>query len=136
MRAVDTSVIVAAFASWHQSHRDAAKVVAEGPELIAHCAVETYTVLTRLPVPHRAEPPLVAQYLDRVFPRPPLVLPAASVRGLAQELARAGIVGGASYDALVAMTARHHGLELVSLDQRAAGIYRALGVSVELLGSA
>jgi predicted nucleic acid-binding protein len=45
----------------------------------------------------------------------------------------AGIVGGAVYDALIAATSREAGAALVSLDQRAARVYRALGVEHTLL---
>jgi predicted nucleic acid-binding protein len=39
MKAVDTSVIVAAFASWHESHALARRVLDQQPALIAHCAL-------------------------------------------------------------------------------------------------
>ena len=42
--------------------------------------------------------------------------------------------GGAVYDALVAAAAVHHGLPLVSRDQRALDTYRTLGLDVEFLG--
>jgi uncharacterized protein with PIN domain len=49
--AVDTSVVVAAFASWHEAHAAAARVVADRPDLVAPAALEAYAVLTRLPPP-------------------------------------------------------------------------------------
>ena len=49
MIAADTSVVVAAFASWHESHGVAARALRPGIRLIAQCAVESYSVLTRLP---------------------------------------------------------------------------------------
>ncbi len=63
MIAVDTSVVVAAFASWHEGHRSALAVLARHPRLPAHVAVESFSVLTRLPPPHRAPAVLVRDFL-------------------------------------------------------------------------
>lgn len=131
MIAIDTSVAVAAFADWHESHRAAAAVVADGPAMPAHVAIETYSVLTRLPAPHRVPGALAADYLDRMFPsRSRLVPRAATVRALPRLAFEAGVSGGAIYDALVALTARDAGATLVTRDRRALATYAALGVDV------
>jgi predicted nucleic acid-binding protein len=49
------------------------------------------------------------------------------------ELSRAGIAGGAVYDALVGAAAREHHVSLATRDERAVETYRKLGVRVELL---
>jgi hypothetical protein len=54
MMVADTSLVVAAFASWHEKHEAARRALDEGLNLIEHCALETFSVLTRLPPPHRA----------------------------------------------------------------------------------
>ena len=131
--AVDTSVIVAGFASWHEKHAVARRALDEGASLIAHCAVETYSVLTRLPVPHRAPPDLVATFLASRFPAAPLTLPGGAVTQLLARLAAEGVAGGAAYDALVAATAVHHGARLLTLDVRARETYRRLSVDVRFL---
>jgi predicted nucleic acid-binding protein len=95
MKAVDTSVIVAAFASWHESHALARRALDQQPSLIAHCALETYSVLTRLPAPHRAPADLVAQFLTARFRDAPLTLPGSVQALLPARLAAAGITGGA-----------------------------------------
>jgi len=69
MIAVDTSVVVAAFASWHEAHAQAAAVLVERPRLPAPVALEAYAVLTRMPPPHRAEASVVGEFLRRSFPR-------------------------------------------------------------------
>ncbi|MDQ3850552.1 MAG: hypothetical protein M3296_08065 [Actinomycetota bacterium] len=46
-----------------------------------------------------------------------------------ERLAGAGVVGGASYDGLVALEAHAHGRTLLTLDQRAQSTYRRLGVA-------
>ncbi|MBI4704922.1 MAG: type II toxin-antitoxin system VapC family toxin [Deltaproteobacteria bacterium] len=134
MKAVDTSVIVAGFASWHESHTPARRALDEHPSLIGHCALETYSVLTRLPAPHRAPPRLVAQFLAVRFPGVPLTLPGAAQLELVARLAAAGISGGAVYDALVGATAAHHGATLLTLDGRAQEIYERLRVKYVRLG--
>jgi predicted nucleic acid-binding protein len=48
-------------------------------------------------------------------------------------MAEHGISGGATYDALVALTAAEHELELVTRDRRAEVTYRRLGVRYRLV---
>ena len=131
MIAVDSSVAIAGFATWHDQHAAAAKVLSQRPRLIAHAAIETFSVLTRLPPPHRAQAGLVERFLRSRFPREPLCLPAERYAELIAVLAGKQIVGGQVYDALIGCTAAEHNATLVSLDQRASLIYKAVGVSVE-----
>lgn len=55
----DTSTLIAAFCSWHQSHRPSldhwlgALASEEDVMVAAHSLVACYSVLTRLPAPHR-----------------------------------------------------------------------------------
>jgi predicted nucleic acid-binding protein len=132
--AVDTSVAIAAFASWHESHAVAAALVAEGPAMPVPCALEAYAVLTRMPPPHRAGPTIVRDFLRQAFPAPLLVLPADASSTLVDRLVEAGISGGASYDAVIAMIAHGHGRELATLDSRARSTYERIGVTVRFLG--
>jgi predicted nucleic acid-binding protein len=128
MIAVDTSVAVAAFASWHERHEQARQALDDDARLVAHCAVETYSVLTRLPVPHRAPGALVQQFLDMQFPDPHLTLPARAQQRLPRRFVELGLKGGAVYDALVALTAAHAGAALVTCDRRALDVYQRCGV--------
>jgi len=132
--AVDTSVVVAAFASWHEGHASAAGTLARKPRVPAHVLVETYSVLTRLPAPHRAPARLVAEFLSHRFTEPPLLLPARSHLRFLEEVAALGLAGGSAYDALIAATARHAGALLLTRDRRAAGTYERLHVEYELVG--
>ena len=133
MKAVDTSVIVAAFASWHEAHHTARKALEAHPHLIAHCGLESYSVLTRLPPPHRAPPALVAEFLAQRFPKGVLLLPTTAASKVVTQCAALGIAGGAEYDALIAITARHHGATLQTLDVRACSTYGLLGTAFEPL---
>jgi len=131
--AVDTSVVVAGFASWHEGHRSAVAALARKPRVPAHVLVEAYSVLTRLPPPHRAPVDLVARFLAERFPEAPLALPARAHRALIDSSAHAGLAGGAVYDALIAATARHAGATLLTRDQRARAVYERMDVSYEIV---
>lgn len=67
MNASDTSVVVAAFASWHEHHQQARTALDVGLHMIDHCALETYSVLTRLPPPHRCAAGVVRDFLRARF---------------------------------------------------------------------
>ncbi|HEY9287045.1 MAG TPA: PIN domain-containing protein [Candidatus Dormibacteraeota bacterium] len=133
MIAADTSVVVAAFATWHESHHLARRALRPGTRLIAQCALEAYSVLTRLPSPHRAAGQLVAQFLAERFPEEYLVLDARALRALLGRLPALGITGGASYDAVIGATAVHAGATLLTFDRRAAGTYQQSGCELRLL---
>jgi predicted nucleic acid-binding protein len=131
--AVDTSVVVAGFASWHEAHQSAVAALGRKPRVPAHVLVEVYSVLTRLPPPHRAPADLVATFLAERFPDAPLVLPARAHLRLVEASARNGLAGGAIYDALIAATARHAGATLLTRDQRARSVYERMNVQYELV---
>jgi predicted nucleic acid-binding protein len=131
----DTSVLAAALADWHPSHglaREALRLrVGSFP---AHCVLECYSVLTRLPAGHRVAASTAAEVLSRLkFPL--LDCPHTMQRALVERLAGAGIAGGSVYDGLVAETARHPGLALLSLDRRARTTYDAVGAENEVLAA-
>lgn len=132
MIAVDTSVVVAAFSSWHEAHDVALEAVRGRPHLPAHAAIESYSVLTRLPAPYRASPLLVLEFLEGAFGARTLVLERRVIDVLA-ELAGRGIGAGATYDGLIALTAAAFKFTLRTLDRRALDTYARLGVKVELL---
>ena len=133
MKAADTSLVVAAFASWHENHEAARRALDNGLHLIEHCALETYSVLTRLPPPHRTSGAIVREFLEARFPQPFLRLSARAYRDFVLGLAGHGVTGGAAYDALVAATAAGHSVELVTCDRRALPIYERYGIRAQLL---
>lgn len=133
MITADTSVVVAAFASWHECHDSARRALREVGRLPAYVLVETYSVLTRLPPPHRVEPSLVATYLGRQFDEAPLSLPPRAHRDLVRRAPELGVAGGAIYDALIAATARQAGATLLTRDSRAVKTYEKLAIDYRLL---
>ncbi len=133
MIAVDTSVVVAAFASWHLGHATAAAALARNPRVPAHVLVESYSVLTRLPPPHRAPAELVVAFLRQRFKKIPLALPPRAHLRLVEEASAARITGGSIHDALVAATARHSKARLLTRDRRAVPTYERFKVDFEIL---
>jgi predicted nucleic acid-binding protein len=130
---VDTSVAIALLVVDHEHHSetfDALERLELG--LSGHAAFETFSVLTRLPLPARRTPTAARKLLDTNFPHTKFLSPQAAAKLLA-EFASANIAGGSVYDALVGAAAREHGIRLASRDGRALEIYRALGVDVESL---
>ncbi|MBI3043189.1 MAG: type II toxin-antitoxin system VapC family toxin [Betaproteobacteria bacterium] len=133
MKAADTSLVVAAFASWHESHEASRRALDGGLRLIEHCALETYSVLTRLPPPHRVSSAVVRDFLTARFPQPFLRLSERAYKDFILGLPDRGVTGGAAYDALVAATAAGSGAELVTCDRRALPVYERYGVRSHLL---
>jgi predicted nucleic acid-binding protein len=132
--AVDTSVVVAAFATWHEGHEAAVGALARRPRLPGHVLVESYSVLTRLPAPHTAAAATVGEFLRDRFSATPLILPANGYRRLLDAVQAAGISGGAIYDALIAATAKGANAMLLTRDRRAVATYEKIGARYELIG--
>lgn len=129
----DSSVAVALVQASHSAHdRVSAAVGKRAVGLPAHAAIETYSVLTRLPGDARLSAVDAAALLAARFPKR-AVLDASTQERLVDEFAAAGVAGGAVYDALIALTARHHRSTLLTRDSRAAATYGALGVRYELV---
>lgn len=133
---IDTSVAVALAVAGHEHHLATKKAVGgRSCGLSGHSAFETFSVLTRLPSPHRRTPHAVARLLAQDFPGSRFLSPQGAER-LYARLAPLGIAGGTVYDALVAAAAAEHGITLATRDRRAAETYRILDISFELIDSA
>ncbi|MGI8644776.1 MAG: PIN domain-containing protein [Nocardioides sp.] len=129
----DTSVLVSALASWHPRHDETRDILAARVDAIpAHVLLECYSVLTRLPAPHRVAAAVAGEVLDQLE-LPLLTLPASRHRTLVTAMARAGLRGGAVYDAVVGATALHHGRRLLTVDRRARTTYEVVGAGYEFV---
>lgn len=133
MTALDTSVVIAAFAPWHESHTVARLAVTPDAVVPAHVLTETYAVLTRMPEPFRMDAATVAEYLSRQWSGRVIAPNSQLYESLTTAAARAEVTGGGTYDALVGLTAHSFGHELLSLDLRAERTYRSLGIGYRLL---
>ncbi len=131
--AVDTSVAVAALDASHVEHGACrAACVRRRPALAGHALFESYSVLTRLPGASRVDPVTANEVLQRAFPDR-CFLSARQQDDLFRRLARANLVGGMVYDALVGEAARMAGRTLMTRDRRALRTYEAVGVRVEFV---
>lgn len=133
MKVVDSSVAIAAFASWHEAHVPASNVVRSGALLPAHAAVETYSVLTRLPEPFRFSPDTARALVVGNFSGPFLSLSDVGYRTLIEIAPTRGITGGAIYDAVIASVVKEAGGTLMTRDRRAIPAYDALDVAWEFV---
>jgi predicted nucleic acid-binding protein len=126
--APDSSIVIASLAPWHEAHQPArAALLADDVRLPTHVAFETTSALSRMP------PTVVVEALGLGFPAPWLTLEAADQRDALQRAVKAGVRGGALYDALIAATASKHGATLLSADRRARGTYQAMGVEATFI---
>lgn len=130
---VDTSVAVALVTEDHVAHAAVVDALAgRRLGLAGHAAFETFSVLTRLPPPARRTPASAALLVARNFPHT-RHLGAERAAEMLAELGRAGLAGGAVYDALVAAAAVEHRCPLVTRDRRALETYAVVGADVEVL---
>lgn len=126
--ALDTSVLVPALVDWHAEHKVSRAALLESEVVPAHTLVETFSVLTRMPAPHRVRAVEVAAVLGGL-PLTVKSFPDARLKPLLTDLAQVGIDGGAVYDALIAATATEHKLTLLTRDRRAVSTYDAVGAA-------
>lgn len=131
--ACDTSVAIAALDPLHVNHRNCRTSVRKfQPALAGHAAFESFSVLTRLPLPLRLKPDQAVRVLRQLFPER-CWLDADATAALFDRVAELGIAGGAVYDALVAEAARVNDRVLLTVDRRATNTYQAVGVEFLLL---
>lgn len=126
--ACDTSVAVAALDPTHEAHPACRRALVDlRPALAGHAMFETYSVLTRLPLPLRLSAGQATAVLAAAFPGD-CWLDAAGTRDLRERLADLDIVGGSVYDALVGQASVTNRRTLLTRDRRAERTYRALEV--------
>lgn len=131
--AVDTSVAVPLLVASHEAHETVRRWASgRSLSLSGHALAETYAVLTRLPGDARVSPQDAVVLIDENFAEN-LALPPGAASVCHRDLARRGVSGGAAYDGLVALTAREHGVVLVTRDARARPTYEAVGVRLEVI---
>ncbi len=132
--ALDTSVAIPLLVQTHAAHA-VVKQWWRGRDvtLSGHALAETYSVLTRLPGDIRVSALDAARLIGGAF-GPPLLLEPMVMHRLPEILAELGIAGGAVYDAMVGLAAVGNECTLATRDARAISTYRAIGVTVEIVG--
>lgn len=116
--AVDTSLVIAALLAWHEAHPPAfaalTAALEEGELLLPISSlIECYSVLTRLPAPHRLSPGDAAGLLESALRGNGHVvgLRAGAAWGFVAALDRESVRGGATYDRRILEEARAAGAE-------------------------
>ena len=133
--ALDTSVAVPYLMLSHVAHVAVRQHVGLRPvRLTGHSLAETYSVLTRLPGDARVSPDDAVRLIEANF-EPPVLLEDKVAASIPAVLAPLGVAGGAVYDALVALAAKHADVPLATRDQRAASTYLAVHAEFELVAS-
>lgn len=124
IRAVDTSVVVAALMSWHVDHDRASRWLGKQLELESlvlpePVAIESYSVMTRLPSPYRLAPEDARRLLEENLSSVRVAgIPASSIWKFLRDEASTGTIGGAVYDAAILESAIRGGAgEIASLNR-------------------
>lgn len=129
MIVADSSVLVPAIVSDHEAHDLAFAAAQQADASVGHALVETYAVLTRLPAPYTVDPAQAHLGVDS-YRGHLLTLAADELVAALEQIASARVVGGAVYDALIALTTVAHGASLLTRDRRAGLLYQRLGADV------
>ena len=111
---LDTSCIIAAVCSWHEHCARASAEIErrlsrrESLVCAAPALIESYSVLTRLPAPHRLSPANALELLDANFMRGRRIvaLDGAATASLLRSAPENEIAGGRTYDAVIVACAR------------------------------
>jgi predicted nucleic acid-binding protein len=124
--ALDSSVLIAAIMTWHTEHVPASAAVGkalasrEGVVIPAHALLEAYSVMTRLPPPHRAGCAEVVAVLRKNFSSVAIApFPVSGLWELLDDLAAEDLGGGITYDAAILAAAESAGATtLLTLNSR------------------
>ncbi len=124
---LDTNCMIAAVCGWHQ-HNAAAVAEIEGRlqrgerlTVLAPALVEAYSVLTRMPAPHRLAPADAWALMEGNFVRgrDVVALDGPAYVSTLRDLAGQDLGGGRTYDALIAACARQaKACALLTLNRR------------------
>ena len=133
-QAVDSSIAIAAVLADHEAHELAEDALSRSTRTIAHVAIESYSVLTRLPPPLRLGATSAVAILRARLPGAWVALDADEHAEALQSLAAAQVSAGAAYDGLIALTARARGSGSCSPRTAARRAQRAVGARFRLLG--
>jgi predicted nucleic acid-binding protein len=107
---LDSNVLIALLCDWHEHHRKTLTSYERWlrkhaiPVIPVQAILECYSVLTRLPAPHRLPPEATRLAIEETFSRTAVIaeLSPETAWGAIDKLARLGFGGGRVYDAAIA----------------------------------
>jgi predicted nucleic acid-binding protein len=119
--ALDSSCLIALLSDWHAQHtrtlRSYEQWLAKGaqPVIPVHAILECFSVLTRIPAPHRSMPETAKLALERTFAQTAIIagMGSEAVWGAIDTLSSLGLGGGRVYDAAIARCAAEAGATLL-----------------------
>lgn len=116
----DTSCLVALVCTWHEhhsaTHAEIKRRQARGDvlHLAAHCLLESYSVLTRLPSPYRLSESDAFELLSGNWSDSPMIhLTGPECWGVLKQARDGSVSGGQIHDALIAASAAKAGCEVL-----------------------
>jgi predicted nucleic acid-binding protein len=125
MTAIDSSVIIAGLLDWHEFHDRAFRALKKEKareELLVPlpALIESYSVMTRLPSPHRLQPEAAYELLHDLFGEARIVtLSTGNAWSFVRDCVGEAIAGGRVYDAAIATAAIEAGAsKLLTLNPR------------------
>jgi predicted nucleic acid-binding protein len=115
---LDTSVLIPVFLGDHPHHSASIALFSSCEPATARCAAhslaELYSTLTRLPASHRASPDKAIECVEKIAARFTLVsLDGPSYLAAIQHAASQRVVGGTTYDSLIATCALNSGADRI-----------------------
>ncbi|WP_019201722.1 type II toxin-antitoxin system VapC family toxin [Tsukamurella sp. 1534] len=129
--ALDSSVLLPMLMKWHPAHDELRGSVRLSESVLpTHVLLETFSVLTRLPSPHRISPAEASETIED-FGLQVIGFPTNDMRSFVAGLGAKGVRGGAIYDAFVGATAAHAEVPLLTRDRRAIPTYEAVGAKYQ-----
>ena len=115
--AVDSNVVIAALLSWHQHHEQALRALQEALNNSAvvpvHVILESFSVLTRLPSPHRLSAQDAGRLLVNTFRGHAKMIGfgPSDLWQLVDLLVERDVSGGTTYDGVILQCARRAGAD-------------------------
>jgi predicted nucleic acid-binding protein len=114
----DTSVLIATFLEDHEHHAASLEAFLRADKKLGCCAAhslaEVYSTLTRLPGKHRLSGEQVLLFLQNIRERFTVIaIDGDEYFAALEEAAAAGVVGGATFDALLARCALKAGASII-----------------------
>jgi predicted nucleic acid-binding protein len=131
--------MIATICSWHEHHERAVREIEvrlkrkEQMSVAAHSLAESYSVLTRLPAPHRIAPAEAMTLLESNFIRSVKVvaLPSSAYVSLLRAAPQTDVSGGRTYDAIIAACARRvRARTLLTFNEQHFALFSSSGLEI------
>lgn len=131
--ALDSSVLMPSVHALLAEHATCRAELARATVVLQPVWVETFAALTRLPLGYSLTSGQALRAVRSTCPDTIVTLSGASFMRACDEIAAAGVSGGAMCDGFIGICARDNDITLITRDKRAIPTYSALGVDFEVV---